>query len=920
MAVRPSKQELPPGKHAWIQNMWGDDETLKLRGGMTAIPTTTADIGGGTAGCLGLYLWKGDSGRRHVFAAYNRAGLNAGIFAVHTSGVTSLGGAIAQSSERVSFAGFPLKCYFSDGLGRLQETDGVSTAVVPSVDRVSGEKFRPLKVAWRAQQIKNTTTTAGSFPSYNAYVGAANTQAWKPGGWATYGMYCTAVETLNSPNGANGLRIRAVGSAVSGNSVYYTYGTGGTVAASRLWFYIKSTRVGQYLSLSLGKKGSGATAISDLDINVIKTAVWEYKEIDLRNHPWGKRVGLGTARITLSTAVTFLAWMTRIQLDGGLDGYYEYAPVFHRTSDNTESPIEYVAGVRSVDGEIGRHATYLPPLTTVDSTVDKVRWYRRGGASSEWRLVMETAVGGSAWDMRADQDGGDIQPGVPYTAPRAKFLYRFGESRMGIAGGMDHGDQKGTLPTGCTMLATAAWTAMQKVTVEGLSRGVEIYAYTAGASRVGTFSILLQKKSGPSWTTQRRAIVSTARQWSRWNTLLWSAGGTSGKDWKVTAGSGVWRLCFSGIANLSGWKVGLYTATSKKKLSYVHLLDYPARVWHSRRLKPTLFDRLTTLDGADEDGYWMDLPGAANEPLTAHGSHGSDHLHFTQNQTFIEIGHSASDAGVLLVNSSIGCQYPKTVKEGENHTFFVSGRKGDLRAYAFGPEMEGMEFISAKGGGFNRISDAIEPILNAHTAPTNLHAVFARGKFWLFFGGGSTNEVVTYDGHSYTGLVYDPAKRSWTALYWQTATGQRPHLTELAVPFEDTNDILLAGASTRYHTDTNRLWYIDRAGQWQDGTAPIPYGYESRHVGLGSATQTRLRGYQLQFDKATAGRMTVNAYADGVTAGTNTHTSVSGAGQYTYDRRFGPGALGNAVGLRVTGTSSTAIVVRDVNIWLDRKR
>lgn len=921
MAARPSKEELRPGQHVWIQNLWGDDETLQMRGGMTSIPTTTADIGGSTAGCLGLYVWKGDTGRRHVFGVYNRAGANAGLYAVHTSGVTSLGGAIAQSAERVTFAGFPLKCYFGDGLGRLQETDGVSTARVASVDRVAGEKFRPLKVAWRAQQIKSTSTTAGSFPSYMAYVGANSNQAWKPGGWATSGMYCTSVDTGDTPNGGNLLRIRAVGSAAANNDVHYVYGTGGTVAASRVWFYFKSTRAGQYLSLSFGKKGSGATAISDLDINVVETAVWEYKEFDLRSHPWSKRVGLGTARITLSTGVTFQAWMTRIQLDGGLDGHYEYAPVFHRSSDNTQSPIEYIAAVQSQDGEIGRHATYLPPLTTVDSTVDKIRWYRRGEASSEWRLVMETAVGGSAWDMKGDSDSGDIEQGIPYVGPRGKFLYRFGEGRLAIAGGMDHGDQKATLPTASTMLATAAWTAMQKVTIEGVSRGVEIYPYTSGAARVGTFAVLLQKKSGPSWSTQRKVIVGTAgRQWGRWNTLLWSAGGTATKDWKATVGSGVWRLCFSGMAAVSGWKVGCYTATPKKKLSYVHLLDFPARVWHSRRLEPTLFDRLTTLDGTDEDGYWFDLPNAANEPLTAHGSHGSTHLHFTMNQTFLELGNSAADAGVLLISSTIGCQYPETVEEGENHTFFVSGRKGNLRVYAFGPEMEGIDFVSAKGGGFNRISNAIEPILNAHTAPTNLHAVFARGKYWLMFGGGSTQEVVTYDGHSYTGLVFDPLRRSWTALYWDTSSGHRPHLTDRAARFEDTDDILLSGASTRYHTDTNRLWYIDRANQWKDGTAPISYGYETRHVALGSATETRLRGYQLRADKATAGSITIRAYAEGTIAGTNTHTSVTGAGQYTYERRFDMGAMGRIVGLRVTGTASTAMVIRSIDYYLDRKR
>ncbi len=914
MDVYHAREDVPPGVNAVIRNLYSDGESLSLRGGCTAIPQGTHVGALATAGVKGLYVWTPDGGEKHVLAAYPRAGSNkVSIYAVHTAAATALGGDLSTSG-RVSFAGFGQKCYVTDGRSRMVWTDGVYTARVPELDRPIAAFNTSYGVPYMQRNTVEDSwgVVAVHFPSYwGLWWDPPATTLWRiHTGWAGSGL---AVRALVSSAPGNGHSLRLVGTASLVKNVKarydYTYSAGfGTVGTwdhvGAVSFWARSSKVGEFLELRMGPASAGPIR---MPIRFDQTGRWEYKDYDLSMYPYEQRTLLASAAfVVTNTSQTFTVFMGPLYRDGLLRGTYEYAPAFYRTSDKAESPLGVSTFVSTDESNPTRRAAWLPARSSKDTTVDRTRWYRRGGSSTEWRRVAEGYANVALWDGQADHETGDLSPNVPLPSPRFTTIGRFGESRMIGLGGYDHGDYRTPIPTASAFLATAVWTAMTRVTAAGLSRGVELYSYTAGASAAtGRVKLKLQKNS----VTQRSVTIAPTNLVNRrWTPMFWT-NTAAGNDSFVTLGSGTWRLVYSALG-ATNWNLGSY---AKGKPSYFHLLDYPGRVWVSRQGEPTYFDRLTTLDGVDLDGFWFDLPGAAAQPISGYGNHGSDHLIFTSTNSFLTAGHSAADFTVLRIHSSIGCGAGDTVAEGDNWTFWVAGRKGKLMPYAYGPSLP----VAIPAGveqevGFTRIGLAIEPILALILDPTHMSGAFAKGKYHLFFG-----ETVTYRTDKYNAATLDLAQGSWVCHYISETNVKAPRF---AVTDHVSGGVILASpASSTAGNSTNKLWLWDYPGIYKDGAQSLSYIVEPRHQRHPEARETKLRGYEYRVDQATAGRVTINAYGDGVTAGTLAHNMTAAGGKtLRLTGRFI--AQGDNVGLRASGTAMTALVIRSIDLYLDRKR
>jgi len=227
----------------------------------------------------------------------------------------------------------------------------------------------------------------------------------------------------------------------------------------------------------------------------------------------------------------------------------------------------------------------------------------------------------------------------------------------------------------------------------------------------------------------------------------------------------------------------------------------------------------------------------------------------------------------------------------------------------------GIEWTPGREGqGFNRVGVAIEPILNAISDPTKMSgAVGSDGRYHLWFG-----EVVSYGGNSYTSASLNLESWAWETHYASSTNVKPPRF---AVRDAKNGKILLASPATSgASASSNRIWEFDSTRL--DGAQKISYLYETRHRGATSgASVSKLRGYQIDADQATAGPLTVNAYANDALSGTMVHSlSAAGAGQLRLSGRFGPAAQGLFVGMRLSGTSATAVTIRSVTAYLDKKR
>ena len=915
-----SEEEVPDGFYAVMRNLWPEGEQMQLRGGCTAIPTSGSLSA--TAGAYGLYVWYPDDGGRHIAAAY-RGPTNVNVFFVHTAAATALGCDLATSG-RVGFAGFGQRLYISDGRGRMHYTDGQATAPVAEIDRPLAAFHTAAGVPYAARDSAFVSYGPGAvehFPSFYGMAYDSGTTLWGlgtswPRSYAQDGLQIAGVLTA-CPDPSYSLRIVATASVASNTRAYagYRYVETAGYSTSGTWdsvgnigFWAWSNKPGQFLELRMGP-----TAPSGLKMPVTfnLTGEWEYKSFDLSHYAQASRSDLGSASFYVTnTSQTFTVFMGPIHRDGAQRGIYEYAPAFYRSQDGAESPLGDAALVGTDDSAVGAHAVRLPPRTTVDPTVNLVRWYRRGEASPEWRRVAEVAAGSWGWDFAADYETADLSPRVPMPAPRGSLISRFGERRMAVWGGYDHGDFYSPLYTGSKVFATSVWTALSYTKNEGLSKGVEIYSWTGGGTAAtGRFSVHLQKYASGTFTTQRSVTVNPASLvMRRWNPLYWTSTAAS-KDSYITQGTAAWRLLFSGMTDCT-WNLGCWRAA---RPSCYNIYDYPDRVWVSRWNRPTYFDRLTSLDAVDEDGFWFELPSGNNERLKAHGSHGSDRLAFTRTSTFYVSGETAADISVVRIHGSIGATGVDPV-ECDDWITWVSGAKGKARVYAFGPKIANRIWEPAhEKGGFNRIGLAIEPLLNLVTDPAKMSNAYAGGKYHLFFG-----ESVSYRGVNYTGATYDFATHSW-ATHYVDPTRVRP--PRFATTLTDTGDVIFASPNGGTATASNLLWLWDQSTYHKDGVTPITYTWESRHRALPDVSRTRLRGYTIRADQATAGPMTVNAYADGVTAGTATHAlTASGAGVRELVSRMPVKAQGAYVGLGFSGTASTDVVIRSIDMYLDRVR
>lgn len=951
-----AREDVPEGVSVVLRNLYADDESLTLRNGCTAIPQGTHIGAAATAGVKGLYIWTPDEGNRHILAAYPKsASSKVGIYAIHTTGATALGGDFA-TSPRISFAGFGQRCYISDGRSRLFYTDGVYTAPHAEIDRPMaafhtsvGVPYADRLAVWDEYAFPYTLyTSVAHFPAFfggprHLYYGGGSlgtavwgTTLWRSntasvGVYSKYGLRCYAFGG-SSPDNQDCLYIQASASLLKrGAYVTYAYTSGqsGLVTSGQgtnpnrptaghwdnlgaVSFWAKSDTAGHYMDLCMGPDSSVPLR---MPIRFDTTHRWEYFAVDFSPFPASQRAWVASARlVAVVTGMSFSFKCGPLHKEGLQRGVYEYAPAFHRTSDQAESPMGEFASVRTGEQTTDPHGVKLPARSTKDTTVDRVFWYRRGGASTEWRKVADVPVGLKGWDGYPDQDVGILSPDVPDPAPRFNHIARFGETRMMGLGGYDRGDYAAPIPTCSNPQSTSVWTAMSIVNAEGLSRGVEIFGYTAGSTNAkGSLKIKLQKKVSGTFTTQRYASVALSSVPNRrWTSVLWT-NTAAGNDSYVTLGSGLWKLVYSAVptpTGYSGWYLGSW---KKGKPSYYHLLDYPGRVWVSRAGHPTYFDRLTTLDAADLDGFWLDLPGASQESITGHGYHGSDHLIFTANQTFHLRGSAATDFSCVRVHSSVGCAAREAVAECDNWTLWVSGQQGRLRVYSFGSHMDVVIADAQQDvDGFTRIGLAIEPILNLILDPTHMSAGFVDGRYELFFG-----ETVTYKGNTYNSASFDLAKRSWVCHQASSVRVKAPRF--VAKDGKSGGLILASPASSTAGTSANKLWWWNYPGIKKDGASAIGYVVEPRHVKLVGASESKLRGYEYRTDQATAGRLTINAYQDGVTAGTLLH-NMTGAGGKTLRLTGRFIAQGNNVGLRAAGTATTSIVIRSIDMYLDRKR
>jgi len=922
-----AKEEIPDGHHAVVRNFWTDGEALNLRYGCTSVSGGTHVGATNTAGAKGLYVWYPDSGGRHIAAAYPKADSadKVDVSFVHTSGATALGCSLATSG-RIGFAGFGQKLYFCDGRNRFMHTDGSATAPTAEIDPplAAGHTSVGIPRAQRRNLRSLGRWSWGNWPvKFPCWLRVNDTKAYAASGT---GLYVNSEQSgLHPPDHRYCLLLQGTASIETGAAAYFNHGTGGTTTISRMQFWGHSNREGQFLSMSFGHAGKQATAIMDIPIRFDQSGRWEFKDIDLTHLPLSQRQNLGTSRITVTDDVsTFTVRFSLNFLDGAQRGIYEYAPAFYRSTDNVESPMNAPVTVQTYDGEPGAHAVYLPPRTTVDPTVDYVRWYRRGESSPEWRFVADVPVGTGGWDYLADHETGDLSSDVPLPAPHGNIVSKFGENRMAVWGGYDYGDYAAPIYTASQLLATSAWTAMSVTQNEGVSVGVEIYAWTAGATAAsGSVTLKLQKDVSGSMTTQRTATISPSKLvMRRRNTILWTGSANAG-DSQVTLGTAQWQLVFSALSACT-WNLGCWKSA---KPSFYHLLDFPDRLFVSRQDEPTYFDRLTTMDTVDTDGFWLELPNANNERITGQGGHGSHHVASTRSGSTLVVGNSGADISAMRLHSSIGGASAETYAECDDWVAWVSGTKGNLRVYAFGPKIDSGIWVPAhEKGGFNRIGLPIEPILALVTDPSDMSATFAKGKYHLFFG-----ESVTYKNDTYTGASYDFATHSWGTHYVTHNTGTAPRPPRFATTILDTGDVLLGSPNGGTAASQNKLWLFDYKDFWRDGQASIPYTFETRHRALQNASRTRLRGYTLRVEQPTSGwggmSVNVNAYADLSTAGTVTHTMTSGAGRVReFEARFGAGAQGAYVGSRLSGNNNiggsthVGFTVRSVDLYLDRKR
>ena len=921
--------QLPANQHAVINNLYVDEETLKLRHGSTAVPTDGPIGASTTAGAKGLYVWYPDDGTRRLVAAYpHAASSKVGLFLVHTASSTALGGDLATAQD-IAMAGFERRLYVSDGRSRLKYTDGTNTAVSPTIDtpglvetkyylRFLGIPERGGRDGWgrdpRILAILGTPPHASRYPEDLGYTSVwgfpiyvrnrAGAQSLTAHGQG----FSMSIETgLGQPvadlAGQWAMRLQGTASLVTGAGVYYSYGTGGTNPVGGLHFWAKSTRLGEFMYFELLDAG-GSARMRELPLRFNQTGRWEYKVQTFDYLPRMDRENIGSARFRVAdNSATFTVDLGAIYIDGLAKGAYEIAPAFYDSDLGVESPLGDPYPVVTRDDPVKR-AFSLPGMRTVDASVDKVRWYRRGGFSAEWRFAVEVPVNTHAWDFAADIDLGGFSPRVPLPAPRAKLLTRYGDNRMAALGGWDIGDMMGAMPTGATLLGTTTVTNMSQVNVGGLSRGVEFYPYTTGAA-TPTGSFVLKLTEGGA--TKRKATINASKlAMSRWNTAVWTSG------YPIESGSGTHLLTWSGMADCN-FRVGSYT--TGRKPSYYHLLDHSQRVWVSRWGRPTWFDRLTRADTQYEDGWWFDLPGAENESIQGYGHYGSDLLIFTEDASYILTGENAGDTSTLRLNSHIGCASHQSIAECDDWLIWVGGKQGALRVYAFGPEMQTAIWLPAhEGQGFSRIGMPIEPILNKVTTPSRINAVFARGRYYLFFG-----ETVTHKNDTYTGVCFDLATRCWVGLFQSSVRVKTPRFA--AVTRDATDEILLASpAGSTAGNNTNKLWKFDYSATWSDGTSPQAYTYESAQKGRPGARTTRARGYSILARSATAGTVYVNARADEASQGTPTESLAGTKALVSLEHRFGAKAQGRGVGVRITGTAATAIEFQSVQLFLDRKR
>ena len=919
-----SPGEIPDGCHRVLRNFWTDGETLETRGGHTGIPTSGGIGATNTVGVRGLYIWRPYDGTRHIAAVYPRAASanRLSLYFVHTASATTLGGEFA-TAPRVSMAGFGDRLYLSDGRTRLKYTDGVSTAEARNVDSpavVVVDIETPANIRPGTLGIKGTAPHASKYPEYmdlsstwrfplyrSKLISGKNT--WTASGTGLTKTIATGMDGLAGAKADEwNMRLRGGTGLVAGAKAYYSFATGGTTTIGGYHFWCKGSTAGQYLKLEFS--GGGTVRARDNAILFNQANRWEFKQQMFDHLAQPDRRNIGSARIVVTDPNrTFTAEFSNIYIDGLQQGEYEVAAALYDSDNDIESPLGEVYPLRADRGAMRNSAFSFPGLYTKDTRVDRVRWYRRGGASPEWRLAAEVPQSTQAWDFGADIDLGDIAKSHPGPAPRASILMPIGYSRMGAFGGFDHGDHIPGIPTGVTLLATNMMTALATPLIGGISRGVELYVYTSQAAYTsGTFAVTL----GKSAAAVRRTVVNAKSLVpNRWNTILWTGG------YPIEAGSGVYALTFSGMANCN-FRIASYT--SGLKPSYYHLLDYPRRVWKSREGKPDWFDRYTRMEAADTDGFWYDLPGEGGGKIVGVGRHGSYHLIGTENEIFLDIGDSAADASCMRINSGIGVASHETFAEGDNWTLWVSGVKGRLKVQAYGPRIQPPVTVSAEdwtpgyqGSGFNRVGLAIEPILNQITDPTKMSgAVGSDGRYHLWFG-----EVVTYGGNSYTSASLNLASWGWETHY-ASATNVKP--PRFAVTDTKNGKIILASpASSSSSASSNRIWEFDSTRK--DGAQKITYLYETRHRGVEDSRISKLRGYEIDADQATAGPMTVNAYANDALSGTMVHSlSAAGAGQLRLSGRFGPAAQGLFVGMKMSGTSATAVTIRSVTAYLDAKR
>jgi len=909
------------GEHRIIRNWRVSREDWHLRGGATAIPTSGVIGATTTAGAKGLYIWYAGDGARHIYAAFPKAAsTKVDLYEITTAAATNRGGAF-DTTNNIAMAGLRDGMYASDGRSRLQKVTGGTAAEAASIDGpgIHGasrwawlEDPKQRRPPVPREYLIGTPPHAGNFPEDSGILSSYLFPLWVKGNrgtaaWSASGMSATIRTNAGAPAAGMeslfSMRIEGTASIATGAKVYYTFGTGGTSSLGGVHFWVKSTRPSQFLKLEF-MDSLGSARVRDLGVEINQTGRWEHKQYMLDGLPHIDRQNIASARFVVTDAsATFVCDFSNLYFDGLQIGEYDYVSSFVDTDSNLESPLGDVYTIRCERGPYRAAAVSLPAVRTIDARADTVRWYRRGGASPEWRLATEVNVDVHAWDFGGDMDMGSLSPDVPFPPPRAKSLSPFGHSRMLYANGLDVGDAKMAIPTAFVIDAIMNVTNMNRVLVGGYSRGVEFYA--AGTASTGSFAIKLTDGG----VTKRKVTVDHSDITDNaWNEALWTSA------YRVASGSGVYGLTYSGIAAMTNVRLGAFTSGGKP--SYAHLLEYRDRVWVSRQDAPTYCDRYTPVDARGSYGFWIDLPGAgAGHAIVGVGRHGSDPLLFTRSTTSLLTGNTAQDMSILEVHSTIGAVSGEAITEYSDWTLWPGGAAGDVQVYAFGPEIKAATWLPVphEGQGISIIGAPVKPILDAVSDPTKMSAGVKDGRWYLFLG-----EDVTYDGQVYNVLVFDFATFSWVSDRHSTVRMKHPRF---AVTAGDTDQLIVASpVSTGAGNSTNRLWQYDSPDTWKDGTSPIAHLYESRRMGVDGARITRLRSVDLGMESATAGAIAVEPVVDAGTVGrlTTTATAVRD-GQITLPR-FGVKAQGRNIGVRVSGTAATAMTLYDLTLYLDAKR